>query len=51
MSDVQANNTHFDKAKQMGETSQWKLCLQQHVNQMQWVVVEKCKNFANKGGI
>ena len=35
MSDVQANNTHFDKARQKAETSQWKQSLQHQVKQMQ----------------
>ena len=34
--DVQTNNTHFEKAYKKVETCQWKLHLQDHVNQMQW---------------
>ena len=39
MSDIQADNTHVEKAQQKGETSQWKLHLLHKLNQMQWGVI------------
>ena len=39
MSDAQAIYTHFEKAHNKGETSQWKLHLQHQVNQMHWGVI------------